>query len=593
MATHAPRRAAAAPLGHPAGGSRRAAPPSAAPPSSLAPDAAMFRQLFYENPQPMWVIDTETRRFVAVNDAAVAKYGYSAAEFASLTIDAIRLDPRLDRDFGRATSGRARFSARHRLSSGELIDVEVVAAPTRIQGRRGILSIIDDVTARKRLERELREGILRDPLTGGPNRALLVERIGHALARMLRRSATLGVLMVDLDHFKRVNESLGYPAGDAVLQEVAARIAATVRPDDTVARLSADEFGVLLEDVGDLRQAMEAAERVWSQFDRPVDLGGVSLGVGVSVGVACADDAKTSPEELLRNAELAMTAAKAAGRSRVMAYSDEMHASVRERLSLDQDLRRAVELDQLRVVYQPLVSVDDGRIVGCEALVRWLHPSRGLVAPDAFIPLAEETGLILAIDNWMLRSACAQVAQWRHRGLGELFVAVNVSAHELGRGDLVDRVETALWETSLPRDRLEVEVTETAAVAQPVEALEELRQLRRAGITVAIDDFGTGYSSLSKLATLPVDRLKIDRSFLTSVTPEHGDSPLVAAMIGMAHRLGLAVTAEGVETSEQLAFLRRSGCDLLQGYLVSPPVDARRFEELMAIEPPRATVPPV
>jgi EAL domain-containing protein (putative c-di-GMP-specific phosphodiesterase class I) len=251
------------------------------------------------------------------------------------------------------------------------------------------------------------------------------------------------------------------------------------------------------------------------------------------------------------------------------------------RLNLDQDLRHAVERGELRPFYQPVLAVDGGAIVGCEALVRWQHPSRGFVLPDTFIPLAEETGMITAIDTWMLRTACSQVAAWRTLGLGDLHLAVNISGRDLGRYELVDRVSAALIESGLSRDRLEVEITETAAVSQPVEALNELRHLRSAGIAVAIDDFGTGYSSLSKLATLPVDRLKIDRSFISDISHEEDDAPLVAAMIALAHRLGLQVTAEGVETPEQLTSLRRNGCDLFQGYLFSPPVPPERFEELL------------
>jgi EAL domain-containing protein (putative c-di-GMP-specific phosphodiesterase class I) len=250
-------------------------------------------------------------------------------------------------------------------------------------------------------------------------------------------------------------------------------------------------------------------------------------------------------------------------------------------VSLDQDLRHAVERGELRLFLQPVISVDSGAIVGCEALVRWQHPSRGFVLPDTFIPLAEETGMISDIDTWVLDAACTQVASWRVSGLADLVLAVNIAGRDLGRGEVVDRVSAALLKTGFPRDHLEVEITESSAVAQTVEALNELRHLRSAGIAVAIDDFGTGYSSLSKLATFPVDRLKIDRSFLTDIKHEDDDAPLVAAMIALAHRLGLQVTAEGVETAEQLAFLRSNGCDLLQGYLFSPPVPPDRFEDLL------------
>jgi diguanylate cyclase (GGDEF)-like protein/PAS domain S-box-containing protein len=543
---------------------------------------ASFRRVFFEHPQPMWVLDATTYRFLAVNDAAVAKYGYSAEEFAALTMDVIRRDAaHLAVDFNRAQTGKSAFKARHRLRDGRVIDVEVATVAQEFDGRPGILVLINDVTECHRLDRQLREGAFRDPLTGGANRALLNERVRHALTRMRRRSATIAVLFINLDHFKDVNDSLGHMVGDSLLRAAAARMKATLGPGDTVARLGADEFAVLLEEVGQADGPVEVAERLDEAFRSPLEFAGGSLVISLSIGVVTSSTAQTSADELLRNAELAMHAAKAAGRGRVEVFVPSMQATATERLSLDQDLRHAVERGELRLFLQPVISVDSGAIVGCEALVRWQHPSRGFVLPDTFIPLAEETGMITAIDTWVLHAACTQVAAWRASGLADLVLAVNISGRDLGRGEVVDRVSAALLETGFPRDRLEVEITESSAVSQTGEALNELRHLRSTGIAIATDDFGTGYSSLSKLATCPGDRLKIDRSFLGDIKNEEDDSPLVAAMIALAHRLGLQVTAEGVETPEQLAFLRRHGCDLLQGYLFSPPVPPDRFEDLL------------
>jgi diguanylate cyclase (GGDEF)-like protein len=444
------------------------------------------------------------------------------------------------------------------------------------------------VTERNRLQKELREGALRDPLTGRANRALFTERLAHALAQSHRRSAVTATLFVDVDHFTTVNDSVGYTVGDAVLQAIAARLALTLRPGDTVARLSADEFAVLLEDVGDVNRAADVAERLHDAFDVPLEFRGGSLTVGLSIGVAVSTNSGPGAAEMLRDAKLAMEAAKDAGRGRVELFSPLMLASVTDRLNLDQDLRHAVERGELRLFYQPLVSMQSGAIVGSEALVRWQHPTRGLVPPDSFIPLAEEIGVISAIDTWVMRTACAQAATWCEAGHPDFFMAVNVSGRELGRSDLVDRIEAVLFESGLHPGRLEVEITESAAAAQPVEALEELHQLRRAGISIAIDDFGTGYSSLSKLATFPADRLKIDRSFLSGIKGETDEAPLVSATIALAHQLGMKVTAEGVETRAQLAFLRRQGCDLLQGYIFSRPVPAEQFEELLAQPPYRS-----
>jgi diguanylate cyclase (GGDEF)-like protein/PAS domain S-box-containing protein len=556
---------------------------------TIAASEARFRRLFFENPQPMWVLDGETGRFRLVNEAAVAKYGYSAEEFAAMDASALRRDPaQYAVDFSRALAGPATVTARHRLRDGRLIDVEMTTGPQEFDGRPAILTIVDDVTERNRMYKQLREGALHDPLTGAANRTLLSERVGHALSRMRRRSATIAVLVANLDHFKHVNDSRGFSQGDVLLQAAAARIQATLRPGDTVARLGADEFAVLLEEVGHPDGAVEAAERLDEAFASPLDFGNDSLMMTLSIGVATSSTAHTSADELLGNAELAMYAAKDAGRGRVEVFNAGMQHSATERLSLDQDLRRAVERDELRLFYQPFISTASGEIVGCEALVRWQHPLRGLIPPDRFIPLAEETGMISAIDAWVLRNACAQAAAWRRAGRLDLHVAVNVSGRELGRADLVDRVEAALVESDLSPDRLELEITESTAAAQALDALDELRQLRRAGVSVAIDDFGTGYSSLSKLSTFPVDRLKIDRSFMSSIREDSDDDPLVAAMIALAHRLGLEVTAEGVETEVQRAFLRRNGCDLLQGFLFSRPVPADQFEELLEGSPQRA-----
>ncbi len=555
----------------------------------IAASEARFRRLFFDNPQPMWVLDGETGRFRLVNEAAVAKYGYSAEEFGAMDASALRRDPaQYAADFSRALAGPATVTARHRLRDGRLIDVEMTTGPQEFDGRPAILTIVDDVTERNRMYKQLREGALHDPLTGGANRTLLSERVTHALSRMRRRSATLAVLVVNLDHFKHVNDSRGFAQGDVLLQAAAARIQATLRPGDTVARLGADEFAVLLEEMSHPDGAVEAAERLEEAFASPLDFGNDSLMMTLSIGIATSSTAQTSADELLGNAELAMYAAKDAGRARVEVFNAGMQHSATERLSLDQDLRRAVERDELRLFYQPFISTESGEIVGCEALVRWQHPLRGLIPPDRFIPLAEETGMITAIDTWVLRNACAQAAAWRRAGRLDLHVAVNVSGRELGQADLVDRVEAVLFESGLSPDGLELEITESTAAVQALDALDELRQLRRGGISVAIDDFGTGYSSLSKLSTFPVDRLKIDRSFMSSIREESDDDPLVAAMIALAHRLGLEVTAEGVETEAQRAFLRRSGCDLLQGFLFSRPVPADQFEELLEGSPQRA-----
>src|ERR1017187_355530 len=373
-----------------------------------------FRRLFFENPQAMWVLDAQTQAFLAVNDAAVARYGYSADEFAALTIAAVRHDAaHLAVDFARARTGRTAYSARHHLMDGRVIDVDVTTAALDFAGRPAVLSLIHDVTERNRLDRQLRQGAFRDPLTGGANRVLFAERVSHALIRMRRRNATIAILVIALDHFQTVNDSMGYASGDSLLQAAAARIQEALRPGDTVARLGSDEFAVLLEEVGGARDSFDTAERLLEAFHSPLEFVGGSLVISLSIGVTTASKANTGAGELLRDAEQAMYAAKTGGRSRVEVFVPSMLAPATERLELDQDLRHAVERGELRLLFQPIIAVDGSAIVGCEALVRWQHPIRGLVLPDAFIPLAEEIGVISDIDVWVLRNACAQVAAWR------------------------------------------------------------------------------------------------------------------------------------------------------------------------------------
>ena len=565
-------------------GAPAAAPPTARGRTTWATGLeAALRVLFVDSPLPMWVVDPAAGRFIALNRAAAALYGYTAEEFAGLPVSLVRTGA--GEPPGRGRGGREAGAARaqrHRLRDGCEIEVEVSSSPVELAGCQVLLEWINNVTERNRLERELRDRSLRDPVTGGATRGLFLERVTHALARLRRREGGIAVLVADIDCFADVTQSLGYTGGDSLLQAVAARLAAAVRPGDTVARLAGDEFGILLEDVGEARQAADAARRLSERFVSPVETPAGPMSVELNIGIAVAALPDTDAEALVRNAALAMHAARAGGAGRVVPFSPGMDSSASERLTLAQHLRGAVAGAQLRVVFQPLVAVSGGTVVGCEALVRWEHPTRGLVPPDSFIPLAEETGEIRAIDTWVLRSACLQVAQWRREGLGDISVAVNCSGRNLGQGDLVERVAGAVRDSGLPPGGLEIEVTESVAAAQPAEALAELRELRRIGVAVAIDDFGTGYSSLSKLATFPVDRIKIDRAFVASIRQAGDDAPLVAAMVALAHRLGLTVTAEGVETPDQLRFLARNGCDVAQGYLLSPPVPAPRFRELLA-----------
>ncbi|MEA2615892.1 MAG: hypothetical protein QOE72_1675 [Chloroflexota bacterium] len=448
-------------------------------------------------------------------------------------------------------------------------------------------------SARDQLQRQrdhLEQLAFHDPLTNLPNRSLFGDRARNAVHRLSGQESQVAVLLLDLDNFKTVNDSLGHAAGDRLLIEVAERLRTVVRPGDTTARLGGDEFAMLLVDLSGRDDALLAAERILDTFRRPFRIQEREIVVRASIGVAIAGEDGIGAEELLRNADVAMYAAKEQGKSRCTVFSGSLHSAALERLALEQDLRTAIARDQFQLVYQPQLDLATRRIVGAEALIRWDHPTRGLVMPHEFIPLAEEIGLIVDVDDWAVRTVCRQLASWSAAGLPPLRVAVNLSGREFDDPGLADRIEGTLNECGVPASALEIELTESVAVRQPQEALVALEQLRALGVQVAIDDFGTGYSVLSSLQRFPVDRLKIDRSFVERIGPDGGDAPIVAAMITMGHALGLEVVAEGVETAEQLGYLEEHGCDLVQGYLLSHPLTASELAQLVW-HPPAPAAP--
>jgi diguanylate cyclase (GGDEF)-like protein len=389
------------------------------------------------------------------------------------------------------------------------------------------------------------------------------------------------VLLLDLDDFKTVNDSLGHAVGDELLVEVARRLETEVRPGDTASRLGGDEFAILLEDLSTPGEAMEVAHRLLASLRRTFTLRGRVVPVRASIGVALGDEYATDADAALRNADVAMYAAKAQGKGRCEKFTHSLYTRASERLVLEQELSIALAQREFRILYQPQFAIASGRLVGVEALVRWQHPRRGLLSPDTFIPLAEESGQVVAIDFWMLEAACQQASIWRAAGLPELEMSVNISGRAFEQRNFAHRIRAIVSESRLDPSSVELELTESAAVRQNADALEMLSALRAYGMRIAIDDFGTGYSVLARLQTFPIDRLKIDKKFIDAITASSGEAPIVTAMIAMAHGLGLDVVAEGVESAEQLKFLKLAGCDVLQGYLASRPVDAATIERML------------
>jgi diguanylate cyclase (GGDEF)-like protein/PAS domain S-box-containing protein len=445
-----------------------------------------------------------------------------------------------------------------------------------------------DITDRKAVEQQLSHAALHDSLTGLPNRALFLDRLGLALRRSRRRVGALAVVFLDLDRFKVVNDSLGHEAGDRLLIDVAGRIAAALRPADTVARFGGDEFTILLDDLEDETEATTISQRLVDVFGEPFALDDDEVFLQTSIGIAIARLGTETAEELIRDADAAMYRAKDAGKGRFEIFDDQMRADVVARLHTESALRRALQRGELRLHYQPEIDVIAQRVIGFEALVRWQHPSRGLLAPKEFIPLAEETGLIVPIGEWVLREACADAATWpRFAGDEPLTLSVNLSVRQFHQPDLVASVRAVLEDTGTDPETVCLEITESAMMESGEDAWEMLRKLKELGVKLAIDDFGTGYSSLAHLRAFPIDVLKIDRTFVDGLGRTPQDTSIAAAIISLAHALGLQTIAEGIETDAQLELLADLGCDVAQGNLFARPRPIAEAAELVGRRLPR------
>jgi diguanylate cyclase (GGDEF)-like protein/PAS domain S-box-containing protein len=445
-----------------------------------------------------------------------------------------------------------------------------------IGGINGAVINSRDVTERMRLEEQLEYQALHDALTGLPNRTLLLDRLDQAVARTRRHDEAIAVLFLDLDNFKLVNDSLGHAAGDEVLVIAARRLCHAVREGDTIARFGGDEFVVVLGHPLTLGDAVDVAGRMAAAIAEPLVVDGRELNIAVSIGIAFGCDASVDRDELLRHADIALYRAKAKGKNRYDVFDETMHDAVLKRIELDADLRHAIDREEFVLYYQPTISLETGAILGVEALIRWQHPERGLVSPAEFIPIAEETGLILPLGDWILRTACRQGARWlaASRGLARFTLSVNLSSRQFAQPGLVQQIAAVLEETGFPAECLALEITETDAMGDAESTVHRLRELKALGVQLAVDDFGTGYSSLAYLKRFPVDVLKIDRSFVSGIETDAVDMAIVTATVSLARALGLRVVAEGVETPDQLARLRDVDCDGAQGYLFARPLPA-------------------
>jgi diguanylate cyclase (GGDEF)-like protein/PAS domain S-box-containing protein len=550
-----------------------------------------YRTVVEQASDGIFLVDASSGRLMEANSSLRRRLGYGAEEIVGLRLEDILVEAPIGIDtatFARLTNTRSHPRAlKQRCKSGKLLDVEVTVSHLEIEGRQTLCYIAHDVTERKHIELELMRNQRRldhlahhDSLTGLPNRLFLRTHLEQAL-RACGADSGLALMLLDLDNFKVINDSRGHSVGDELLVEVARQLKNCVGPRGLVARLGGDEFVVVLSHIDEPDAAASEAEAIVNMLATPQRVAGRVINTSVSIGVTLCPQDACDLDSALRNADLAMYKAKESGRGNVQFYQREMNTRARHRLTMEHALRRALRSNQFVLHYHPLIAIPNRRIVGLEALVRWEHPQLGLVPPSRFIPIAEDSGLIVPIGEHILRTVCEQVVRWQEAGVPTVPVAVNWSAIQLQRQSVVDVVHRTLQETGMKPDLLSLEITEGTLMRNARQHAAALQALRDSGVRIQIDDFGTGYSSLSYLRELPIDTLKIDRSFVEHVNDNPADRAIVSAILAMAQSLGLRVVAEGVETAAQLEALSRLGCEVAQGFFFSRPLPAAECSVLL------------
>ncbi|OGI40288.1 MAG: hypothetical protein A2V91_07095, partial [Candidatus Muproteobacteria bacterium RBG_16_64_10] len=536
----------------------------------------------------IYVFDAESLHFIQTNQGAQRNLGYSMEELKNLT--PLDIKPDFNREnfeallapLQRGEQEVLSLVTSHRRKDGSLYPVEIRLQLSRAESPPVFVAIVQDITERRQAEERLSYLAYYDTLTGLPNRPRLLERLQQAMVDAERVNRLVAVMFLDLDRFKVINDTLGHHVGDALLKGVAKRLQACVRPGDVIARLGGDEFTVVLANVAHMDDVARVAHKILDSFVQPFRVDGRDLFTTTSIGITIFPFDVHDAEGLLKNADAAMYHAKESGRNVFKFFTSELNVRAERRLKLETALRQALARQEISVHYQPQVDLKSGRIVGMEALARWQHPELGQVPPIEFIPVAEDTGLILPIGAWVLREACRQIKAWHETGFAKLQVAVNISGKQLLQKDFPQQAQTILRETGLAARYLDLELTESILMVDTGAAAAAMQALHALGISFSVDDFGTGYSSLAYLKRFPIDILKIDRSFVRDLATDPNDVAIVKTIIAMARALDMRVIAEGVETYEQLSFLRAQGCDGSQGYYCSKPLTADDFTELLA-----------
>jgi diguanylate cyclase (GGDEF)-like protein/PAS domain S-box-containing protein len=545
---------------------------------------AHYRVLFESNPHPMWMYDTETLAFLHVNEAAARQYGYTQDEFKQMTMADIRPGEEFSKlvaELKRTCENPLNGPWRHQRKDGSFMLVDIASHQIEHDGRKVTFALMQDVTERDRLHEQLVYQANHDILTGLPNRALLEDRMAQTVAHASRYGHKAALLCLDLDRFKQINDTYGHAIGDVCLQEIARRLSSRVRAVDTVARTGGEEFTVLLQEISQSGDAERVAAEILRGLNEPYRHNGIDIDLSASLGIAIYPDHGTDPSVLWRDADTAMYRAKKSGGNQYMYVSQEISAATLEATELEKHLRRSLKDGGLELHYQPLYT-RDGQLCGLEALVRLRHSVLGMVYPDRFIPIAEESGLIVPLGNWVLDECCRQSREWQDNGFHPVRIAFNVSPLQLTRFDFSSYVIERLRHYRLSPAALEMEVTESTVMRNLGQVARQIDTLARLGIHFSVDDFGTGYSSLAHLHQLPVQTLKIDRSFIERINDPNGTYAIVQAIIFLAHSLGLIVVAEGVEREDQLDRLWQLDCDRVQGYYFAPPMPAAAITRLMA-----------
>ncbi len=522
-------------------------------------------------------------KIIEANDATVAIYGYTREELLNMNVYDLRAPQSralLNEHIKQAETRGILFETYHQRKDGTIFPVEVSMHSTVLGEQHVLFAIVRDITERKKAEETINHLAYHDPLTDLPNRILFYDRLTLALAHARRNQRMLAVMFLDLDRFKIVNDMMGHTIGDNLLKDVGQQLKSCVRADDTVARIGGDEFTILLPEIKRADDAAKVAEKINQALKKPWALNGYEFHITSSIGIALYPNDGEDADTLMKNADTAMYRAKEQG-DNYQFFNSSMNVKAFERLGIELSLRRALEQREFEVYYQPQVNISVGMIVGMEALVRWNHPERGQVLPLDFISVAEDTGLIIPIGEWVLRTACAQNKAWQEAGYPPMRIAINLSACQFRQKQLVDTVARVLRETAMDPRRLELEITESTAMQDIDFTIAMLHSLREMGVRIALDDFGTGYSSLSYLRMLPITTLKVDRSFVRDVLTDVEDAAIVAAIINLAQTLGLDVIIEGVETEEEMAFFERQECFEMQGFLFSEPRPAGEIEKLL------------